>query len=60
MRESVSRRIQQGLWVVERRKTGVKIWMAMANGITYASYDENNARLWLSREMDESEPLDAA
>ena len=60
MRESVSRRIQQGLWVVERRKTGVKIWMAIANGITYASYDENNARLWLSREMDEPDPPQAA
>lgn len=60
MTERVSRRIQQGLWVVERRKTGVKIWMAMANGITYASYDENNARLWLSREMDEPDPPQAA
>lgn len=57
MREpNVSRRIQQGLWIVERPKTGVKVWMAMANGITYMSYDENNTRLWLSRELDDPEP----
>ena len=61
MREPrISRRIQPNLWVVERPKTGVKIWMAAANGITYASYDENNARLWLSREMDQPEPPTAA
>jgi hypothetical protein len=34
--------------------------MAMANGITYISYDEDNTRLWLSREMDDPEPPAAA
>lgn len=57
---NISRRIQPGLWIVERPNTGVKVWMAMANGITYMSYDENNTRLWLSRELDESEPPAAA
>lgn len=57
---SISRRIQPGLWTVERPSTGVKVWMALANGITYMSYDENNARLWLSREMDDTEPPEAA
>lgn len=61
MREpNVSRRIQPGLWIVERPKTGVKVWMAMANGITYMSYDEANTRLWLSRELDDPEPPTAA
>lgn len=61
MREpNVSRRIQPGLWIVERPKTNVKVWMAMANGITYMSYDENNTRLWLSRELDDPEPPAAA
>lgn len=61
MREpNVSRRIQPGLWIVERPTTGVKVWMAMANGITYMSYDEDNTRLWLSRELDDPEPPDAA
>lgn len=61
MREpNVSRRIQPGLWIVERPKTGVKVWMAMANGITYLSYDETNTRLWLSREQDDPEPSTAA
>ena len=36
---NISRRIQPGLWTVERPRTGVKVWMAMANGITYISYD---------------------
>lgn len=57
---NVSRRIQPGLWIVERPKTGVKVWMAMANGITYMSYDENSTRLWLSRELDDPEPPAAA
>ena len=61
MREpNVSRRIQPGLWIVERPKTGVKVWMAMANGITYMSYDETNTRLWLSREQADPEAPDAA
>ena len=61
MREpNVSRRIQPGLWIVERPKTGVKVWMAMANGITYMSYDEANTRLWLSRELDDPDPPTAA
>jgi len=53
---SVSRRIQPGLWIMERPKTDVKMWVAMANGITYMSYDENSTRLWLSRQLDDSEP----
>jgi hypothetical protein len=57
---NISRRIQPGLWTVERPRTGVKVWMAMANGITYISYDEANTRLWLSREMDDPEPPAAA
>jgi len=57
---NISRRIQPGLWIVERPKTGVKVWMAMANGITYLSYHEEQTRLWLSRELDNPEPLDAA
>ena len=60
MAESISRRIQPGLWIVERPNTGVKVWMAMANGITYISYDEAGTRLWLSRELDEPEPTTAA
>ena len=61
MREpNISRRIQPGLWIVERPKTGVKVWMAMANGITFMSYDETNTRLWLSREQDDPEPPTAA
>lgn len=57
---NISRRIQPGLWVMERGKTGVKVWMAMANGITYMSYDEESTRLWLSREMDDPDAPDAA
>lgn len=57
---NISRRIQPGLWIVERHRTGVKVWMAMANGITYLSYDENSTRLWLSRELDEPQPPQAA
>lgn len=57
---NISRRIQPGLWVVERATTGVKVWMAMANGITYMSYDEESTRLWLSREMDDPEEPEAA
>jgi hypothetical protein len=34
--------------------------MAMANGVTYLSYHEEQTRLWLSRELDDPEPLDAA
>ena len=61
MREpNISRRIQPGLWIVERPKTGVKVWMAMANGITYLSYSEDQTRLWLSRECDDPEPPAAA
>lgn len=57
---NISRRIQPGLWIVERPKTGVKVWMAMANGITYLSYSEDQTRLWLSRESDDPEPPAAA
>jgi hypothetical protein len=53
MNENISRRIQEGLWVVQRTDTKVEVWMAMANGITYMSYCEEAARLWLSRERDE-------
>lgn len=61
MREaSISRRIQPGLWTVERPSSGVKVWMAMANGITLMSYSEDYARLWLSRELDDPEPPAAA
>lgn len=61
MREaSISRRIQPGLWIMERPNTGVKVWMAMANGITYLSYSEEQTRLWLSRESDDPEPPAAA
>lgn len=60
MRESISRRIQPGLWIVQRPTTGVKVWMAMANGITYLSYCEEKTRLWLSRESDDPEPPAAA
>lgn len=52
----VSRRIQPGLWLVTNQDTGVQVWMACANGITYMSYSEDNARLWLSRERDEPDP----
>lgn len=57
---NISRRIQPGLWIVERPNTGVKVWMAMANGITYLSYSEEQTRLWLSREQDEPDAPDAA
>lgn len=57
---NISQRIQLGLWKVHRRDTGVVVWMAMANGITYMSYDEDQTRLWLSRELDDPEPLEAA
>ena len=57
---NISRRIQPGLWIVERPKTGVTVWMAMANGITYLSYSEDQTRLWLSRESDDPEPPAAA
>ncbi len=57
---NISQRVQSGLWKVHRRDTGVVVWMAMANGITYMSYDEDNTRLWLSREMDDPEPPAAA
>jgi hypothetical protein len=53
---NISRRIQPGLWLVTRKETGVRVWMACANGITYLSYSEEQARLWLSREMDDPEP----
>jgi hypothetical protein len=58
--DSNSRRIQPGLWVVTRKRTGVRVWMAYANGITYMSYSEDGARLWLSREQDDPEPEKAA
>jgi len=57
---NISQRIQPGLWKVHRQDTGVVVWMAMANGITYLSYSENDTRLWLSRELDDPEPLEAA
>ena len=57
---NISQRIQPGLWKVHRRDTGVVVWMALANGITYLSYHEDQTRLWLSRELDDPEPLDAA
>jgi hypothetical protein len=50
---NISRRIQPGLWEVTRRDTGVRFWMAVSNGITTISYDEDYVRLWLSREQDE-------
>jgi hypothetical protein len=50
---NISRRIQPGLWEVTRRDTGVRFWMAVSNGITTISYDENYVRLWLSREHDD-------
>lgn len=53
---NISRRIQPGLWHVTRQDTGVVVWMACANGITYLSYSEDGARLWLSREQDDPEP----
>jgi hypothetical protein len=53
---NINRRIQPGLWLVTRQETGVRVWMACANGITYLSYSEEQARLWLSREMDDPEP----
>jgi hypothetical protein len=57
---SISQRIQPGLWKVYRQSTKVVVWMAIANGITLMSYSEDYARLWLSRELDDPEPLDAA
>jgi hypothetical protein len=54
MNANISRRIQEGLWVVQRTDTRVQVWMAVANGITFMSYSEDAARLWLSRERDES------
>lgn len=51
--ENISRRVQEGLWVVKRADTEVEVWMAIANGITYMTYSEENARLWLSREQDQ-------
>ena len=53
MTQNISRRIQEGLWVVKRCDTDVEVWMAIANGITYMTYSEAGARLWLSRERDE-------
>jgi hypothetical protein len=53
---NISRRIQPGLWEVTRRDTGVRFWMAVSNGITTISYDENYVRLWLSREQDNADP----
>jgi len=45
-----SRRIQQGLWEVERKDTGALYYMAIANNrVTFISYSEAEARLWLSR-----------
>jgi len=45
-----SRRIQQGLWEVERKDTGALYYMAIANNrVTFISYSETEARLWLSR-----------
>jgi hypothetical protein len=55
---NISRRIQPGLWQVTRRDTGVRFWMAVSNGITTISYDENYVRLWLSREQDECDPTE--
>lgn len=60
MQEGISRRVQPGLWFVERPNTGVKVWMAMANGITYMSYDEAGTREWLRNELDRQDPPDAA
>jgi len=57
---SISQRIQPGLWKVHRRNPEQVVWMATAHGITYLSYSEEKARLWLSRELDDPEPLDAA
>ena len=51
--ENISRRVQEGLWVVKRSDTDVEVWMAIANGISYMTYSEEGARLWLSRERDE-------
>jgi hypothetical protein len=59
MRElSISRRLQPGLWEVTRQSSGIRVWMAVANGITLLSYSEDYARLWLSREQDD--PPEAA
>lgn len=60
MKPSTSTRIQPGLWRVHRPDLSQEVWMAMANGITLVSFDEDYARLWLSREMDEPEPPKAA
>jgi hypothetical protein len=52
--QNISRRIQDGLWVVQRTDTDVQVWLAIGrDGLTYMSYSEDNARLWLSRERDE-------
>ena len=63
MKETISRRLQPGLWQLWR-PSGAIVWMAMANGITLLSYSEDYARLWLSREQDQpeddSEPPTAA
>ena len=42
---NISQRIQPGLWKVHRKDTGVVVWMAMAKGITYLSYHEDQTRL---------------
>jgi len=54
----ISRRVQTGLWRVQRVDCGSVVWIAMANGITYFSHSEDQVRLWLSKEMDD--PLPAA
>lgn len=56
----ISQRIQPGLWRVHRVDCGSVVWMAMANGITYVSHSEDQVRLWLSKEMDDPQPLPAA
>ena len=45
-----SRRIQQGLWEIERKDNGAIYYMAIANNrVTFISPLEEEARLWLSR-----------
>lgn len=57
---NISRRVQPGLWEVTRSDTGVRFWMAVSDGITTISYDEDYVRLWLSREQDDADGPAAA
>ena len=52
MATSMSRVLQPGLIEVTRPRTGVQLWLASAKGVTLISYDEDYARLWLSRASD--------